>query len=271
LIGDTHDVVLHDADVQALERSIESGLAGIRHGRPGVGAADACGCARPFAADLSDRLPAMARYSAPRSRRGLRRIGAAHRPSACHKTGSAQTLFADAGSCGPRRPTAESTSRAALAAAGTAAAMKRAATRCDASSTKRFHRQPADFRDPAWPLPRRPRHQWVCDGKVYARVRWAALQWNDFRETDLVLAVRASQRRSPPAQAAGSAMPARRSAGNADQSRPTAGCAGMRSTSWRWHASGSRSSDPALAGNRRFTRACDSAHGNGRPSAPSSA
>jgi hypothetical protein len=51
----------------------------------------------------------------------------------------------------------------------------------------------ADFRDPAWPrFLAEHGIEWVCDGKVYAQgaTDGLQLQWNDFRETDLVLAVR---------------------------------------------------------------------------------
>jgi hypothetical protein len=51
----------------------------------------------------------------------------------------------------------------------------------------------ADFRDPAWPRFLAGHGiEWVCDGKVYAQgaTDGLQLQWNDFRETDLVLAVR---------------------------------------------------------------------------------
>lgn len=50
-----------------------------------------------------------------------------------------------------------------------------------------------DFRDPAWPRFLGAHGiEWVCDGKVYAQgaTDGLQLQWNDFRETDLVLAVR---------------------------------------------------------------------------------
>jgi hypothetical protein len=50
-----------------------------------------------------------------------------------------------------------------------------------------------DFRDPAWPRFLAGHGiEWVCDGKVYAQgtTDGLQLQWNDFRETDLVLAVR---------------------------------------------------------------------------------
>jgi hypothetical protein len=50
-----------------------------------------------------------------------------------------------------------------------------------------------DFRDPAWPRFLADHGiEWVCDGKVYAQgaTDGLQLQWNDFRETDLVLAVR---------------------------------------------------------------------------------
>jgi hypothetical protein len=50
-----------------------------------------------------------------------------------------------------------------------------------------------DFHGPAWPRFLADHGiEWVCDGKVYARgaTDGLQLQWNDFRETDLVLAVR---------------------------------------------------------------------------------
>ena len=50
-----------------------------------------------------------------------------------------------------------------------------------------------EFRDPAWPRFLAAHGiEWVCDGKVYAQgaTDGLQLQWNDFRETDLVLAVR---------------------------------------------------------------------------------
>jgi hypothetical protein len=50
-----------------------------------------------------------------------------------------------------------------------------------------------DFRDPAWPRFLAGHGiEWVCDGKVYAQgaTDGLQLQWNDFRESDLVLAVR---------------------------------------------------------------------------------
>lgn len=51
----------------------------------------------------------------------------------------------------------------------------------------------ADFRDPAWPrFLAEHGIEWVCDGKLYAQgaTDGLQLQWNDFRATDLVLAVR---------------------------------------------------------------------------------
>jgi len=50
-----------------------------------------------------------------------------------------------------------------------------------------------EFRDPAWPRFLADHGiEWVCDGKVYTQgaTDGLQLQWNDFRETDLVLAVR---------------------------------------------------------------------------------
>lgn len=52
-----------------------------------------------------------------------------------------------------------------------------------------------DFRDPAWPrFLSRHGIEWVCDGKVYRQdsTDGLQLQWNDYRDTDLVLAVRPS-------------------------------------------------------------------------------
>jgi hypothetical protein len=50
-----------------------------------------------------------------------------------------------------------------------------------------------DFQDRTWPeFLERLGIEWVCDGKSYRRsaTDGSALQWNDYRETDLVLAVR---------------------------------------------------------------------------------
>ncbi len=49
------------------------------------------------------------------------------------------------------------------------------------------------FQDPAWPrFLARHGIEWVCDGKVYRQdtTDGLQLQWNDYRDTDLVLAVR---------------------------------------------------------------------------------
>lgn len=50
-----------------------------------------------------------------------------------------------------------------------------------------------EFQDPAWPrFLARHGVEWVCDGKVYRQdtTDGLQLQWNDYRDTDLVLAVR---------------------------------------------------------------------------------
>lgn len=199
---DTHvTFVLHGADVQALAR-----LDPDRDWREFV-TGERAWVLQTFlrlrhaglAASLSDRLPrtGIAVFSASHRARIAR--GPVQRTSAfllATRQDRRETLFADAevvqnpGQAGSAR-------RVHVPHWPQPGLMPRDASRGDRLGRVEYKgfigNLHPDFRDPAWPRFLADHGiEWVCDGKVYAQgaTDGLQLQWNDFRETDLMLAVR---------------------------------------------------------------------------------